>query len=132
MTKLIPYILILLIAAGVFGYYTYNKPHKETSGVKADFVVTPLALLQAYETDEIVADKTYLDKIIEVGGIVKAINQVDKGGSLSLETGSEMSAIICEFESGEVISKISVGDSVTIKGFCTGKLMDIVLVRCSL
>ncbi len=132
MKKVILFICILAVAAGFFGYFKYNQPHTETAGSVADFVISPSDLLQAYEADENAANKKYLDKIIQVEGVVKAYNFVDGGGSLSLETGSEMSAIICEFESKDNISKIKIGERVKIKGICTGKLMDIVLVRCSL
>lgn len=132
MKKVILFICILAVVAGFFGYFKYNQPHTETAGSVADYVITPSDLLQAYEADEDAANKKYLDKIIQVEGVVKAYNFVDSGGSLTLETGSEMSAIICEFESGNNISKIKIGETVKIKGICTGKLMDIVLVRCSL
>ena len=132
MKKLIIFIGILAICAGIFGYYKYNQPHKVISESEADFVMTPSDLLQSYETDEKAADLAYLDKIIKVMGKVRDINMEEKGASLSLDTGNAMSSIICEFESGDDLAKIQVGDSVTIKGICTGKLMDIVLVRCSL
>ncbi|MBK7636001.1 MAG: hypothetical protein IPJ13_18270 [Saprospiraceae bacterium] len=131
MNKFLPYIIILALLGGGYAYMQYNKGHKETTGAKADFVMGPKDLLEAFDTDETSANQKYLDKIIEIEGIVKAFDSTDSGSSLSLEAGSEMSAIICEFESAEAVKNISVGQKVKIKGFCTGKLMDVVLVRCS-
>jgi hypothetical protein len=132
MKKFLPYIIILAILGGGYAYMQYNKGHKETLGTTADFVIAPKDLLSAFDNDETSANKKYLDKIIEVEGVVKAFDSTDSGSSLTLEAGSEMSAIICEFESAAAIKNIAVGQKVRIKGFCTGKLMDVVLVRCSL
>lgn len=132
MRKVLLFIIVFGVVGGAIGYNMYNKDHKETKDIKADVVISPQELLAAYETDEAAADTKYLDKIIEVKGKVSVINEVEKGGSLSLDTGSPMAAVICEFESKESISSVKVGDEVVVKGFCSGKLMDIVLVRCSL
>jgi hypothetical protein len=133
MRKFIPYIIVAaVLIGGLIAYNMYNKSHVETKDATSDIVISPKELLDAYELDEAAADAKYLDKIIEVKGTVKAINQVDKGGSLTLDTGNDMSSIICEFESVDAYANVKAGDQVTVKGFCSGKLMDIVLVRCSL
>ncbi|MBK7805923.1 MAG: hypothetical protein IPJ51_06440 [Saprospiraceae bacterium] len=132
MKKFLPYVLVLIVVSGAVGYFMYNKPHNETKGATSDVIISPADLLKAYETDEAAADLAYLDKILEVEGIVKSIYVLDQGSSLSLDAGSEMSAITCEFEAADALAGVKPGDKVKIKGFCTGKLMDIVLVRCSL
>jgi hypothetical protein len=132
MKKYFPYFLIIIVVVGVVGYNMYNKDHKETKDSTSDVVISPKELLAIYEQDEVAADAKYLDKIIEVKGIVKEIHNISNGGSISLDTGNEMASIICEFESAAAYANVKVGDEVNVKGFCTGKLMDIVLTRCSL
>jgi hypothetical protein len=120
------------LISGIVVYKLWNKPHKETADAKADVSMSPSDLLAAYNADEAAANAKYLDKIIEVKGKIKSLNTADAGNSLSLDTGDDMAAIICEFESKEGVEHRKVGDEVTVKGFCTGKLMDVVLVRCSI
>jgi hypothetical protein len=48
-----------------------------------------------------------------------------------LETGDPLAGIVCSFESAAPPA-IVVGDTVRVKGVCTGMLMDVVLVRCTL
>lgn len=132
MKKFIPIILLLVIAGGALGYYMYNKPHAETKDAAADVTISPAELLAIYDQDEAKANEMYLDKIIEVEGTVKEVNLLESGGSITLDTGNDMSAIICEFESGDALGSVKAGDIVKVKGFCSGKLMDIVLVRCSM
>ena len=132
MKKYIYVLLVLAMIAGLIGYKMVNKGHAETKNVTAEFVLSPSELLTAYESDEAAADAKYLDKIIEVKGKIKSINEVENGGSISLDTGNDMASVTCEFESKDAVNGIKIGDEVTVKGFCSGKLMDIVLVRCSL
>lgn len=132
MRKLLPVIILVIIISTIVGYNMYNKSHVDTKDSKADVTISPSKLLSEFETDEAAANTKYLDQIIEVKGIVKLINQVETGGSLSLDSGNEMASIICEFESKESIAGVKVGDEVVVKGVCSGMLSDIVLVRCSL
>ena len=132
MKKFVPYIFILALAGISIGYYMYNKPHNETKNTKSDVIISPVDLLKAYQTDESAANVAYLDKILEVEGNVKSVNILEKGISLSLDAGSEMSSISCEFESADALAGVKTGDKVRVKGFCTGYLTDIVLVRCSI
>ncbi len=132
MKKYLLVIALLALLGGVIGYRMYNQPHVETAGTTADVVISPVDLLTAYQLDEGKANSMYLDKIIEVEGIVLSINKVTEGGSISLDTGDAMACIICEFENQVDIANVKVGDKVKVKGFCTGMLMDVVLSRCSL
>ena len=132
MKKFLPIIIAILVIGIYLAYNMYNKEHVETKNATADAILTPAELMTAFDTDEATANTKYLDKIIQVKGKVSAINEVATGGSISLDTGSTMSAIICEFESKDAVAAVKIGDEVTVKGFCTGKLMDVVLVRCSL
>ncbi len=132
MKKKYLYIILSLIVATFIIYKIYNKEHVNTTTVASDVIIEPKELLNAFQLDEESANKKYLDKIIEIKGMVKAVNNLDKGGNIVLETGDDMSSVICEFENGSKISDIKVSSIVTIKGICTGILSDIVLTRCSI
>jgi hypothetical protein len=132
MQKFLPALVIIIIAGLAVGYYLYNKPHREADDVAPDYTMTPAELLSAYEQDETTADATYLDKVISLQGTVLTVNNLDQGSSISLDAGNEMASVICEFESKDAVNGVQVGQQVTVKGFCSGKLMDVVLVRCIL
>lgn len=124
--------LVLIAVVGIVAYFQYFKAHIDTSEAKADVVLSAEKLLELYETNEKKADSMYLDKIIEIQGRIKSLNTVEVGSSLSLETGSDMAGITCEFESKDAFQGVKIGEQVKIKGICSGKLIDVVLVRCSL
>ncbi|MDX2304991.1 MAG: hypothetical protein NW226_19425 [Microscillaceae bacterium] len=125
-------LLVFLGLAFAFGYM-YYKPHPKASGKPADFIVTAQEFLKSYTEDEAAADAKYLDKIIEVKGLIKQISPADDGSmTITLGDKSEIggvSAALLQTET-EKIKNLKVGDKVTIKGFCSGYLMDVIMVKC--
>jgi putative nucleic acid binding protein len=133
MKKYIKYILLLGFLGGAFGFYMYNKPHKNMSKAKADIELSASQLFTDFENNEADANTKYLDKIIEVEGIVKEITKDEKGmTSITLEGGSEMFGVICQMDdlAKHKRTDFKEGESVKFKGICTGVLMDVILVRC--
>ena len=126
---------ILILAAIIFGsiaYYFYQKSPTSTNALKADYQLTANDLFTEFERDETAANTKYLDKIIEVTGIVK---ESSSGASnilkVTLDGGGIAFGVICQMENASKITKdFKEGDLVTFKGICTGMLMDVVLVRC--
>jgi len=119
---------ILILSAAIYGYYLYNKPVASVSNQTAALTLNAKELLAAFETDEEAANSAYLDKLILVKGKVSKIAEGEKNHSIYLETSNMMSSIICELESG-VNHNLKPGDNTSIKGICSGYLMDVVLVR---
>jgi hypothetical protein len=126
--------LVAFLAAGLFAYYLYNKPHQSIADEKPAFNMEASALVAEYDQDEEKANAKYLGKIIEVRGVI-AEKSIDKKGKYNITLqGADLSGVGCEFESNakNKVSKLSEGQEVKIKGICTGVLMDVVLVDCVL
>ena len=126
---------ILLGILGVtFAFtYAYFKPHKKVSGKTADYQTTVTEMLNTYLENEVEADSIFLNKIIEVKGKVREINPTDTGEiTLILGGETEMGGVSASLlvEQAEVAKNLKVGDEVTVKGFCSGYLLDVVLVKC--
>ncbi len=65
---------IVLLAVG-FGVYKYTyQSHRDISSEEAAFVITVDELHQKFVNDETNANTTYLDKTIEIKGIITAID----------------------------------------------------------
>lgn len=125
-------LLSLACLGGIYGYYQYNRGVESLDGKKADISISGGGLLKAFETNEAEANKAYLDKVIELKGKVIKIEKSTEKNSLYIETGNEMSSVICEMENSQKIDNIKEGSIVSVKGKCTGFLMDVVLVQCVL
>ena len=133
MTKYLKFIIPVFLAAVAFGYFQYNKPHKDINKAGSDLKIEAAALFAEYSQDETTADSLYLDKIVEVSGIVKEVSPDDEGNiSVTLESGEELFGVICQLDNLSEQKKIDfqIGEEVSFKGICTGMLMDVLLVRC--
>ncbi len=133
MKKYLIYIILLgLIGAG-FGFYIYNKPHKNIKNIKVDFKIEASQFLAAFEENESEANTKYLDKIIEVRGTVREVNSDEEGNiSVILDSENELSGVICQLDNLTTHKRTNFnpGENVAFKGICTGMLMDVVMVRC--
>ena len=126
--------LVLLVALGAgVGYLIYNKPFQDMNSAKADITLTAAELFTAFESDENAANSKYLDKVVQVSGTVKEVSTGDDGNiSITLDSGSDMFGVICQLDNltEQPRKDFKEGEQLTLKGVCTGMLMDVVLVRC--
>ena len=124
-------VLIALVALGLIGagigFYMFNKTVPSTASMNSDYIMGADELLSAFENDENSANLKYLDKVIQVQGSVEKFETKDGKTTVYLNADNPLSNIICQLE--EPISNITQGQSITLKGICTGYLMDVVLVR---
>lgn len=119
MVKKIIVVVLLLAAIGVCTgiYLFYKKP--ETVDDKKGIAVTAIALAKEFGENEQTANTKYLNKVIEVSGIVSETEQNQDGGLMViLDTGDAMAGVQCAMrEKGLAVDK---GKEMTIKGFCSG------------
>jgi len=127
------FVIVALLIGGITGYSLYNKGFESLETQPADVTLSPEALFEAYNTDESSADATYLNKVIEVSGPLSAEPQiVDSSAVLVIAVADEPFGISCSLSATELdkVQNLKVGAPLTIRGVCTGFLMDVNLVRC--
>lgn len=132
--KRILLIALALVAVGAAtAYFIWNKPHKNMEAAKADVAISAAQLLQEFNTDEQTANAKYLDKTIAVTGQVKELIVEGEDVKVNLETGNaDGFGVLCELDplSQHKRKEFSAGETVTMKGLCTGLNFDVQLVRC--
>lgn len=122
----------LAIAAGV-GFYLYNKAPESLKNKASDFTITALDLYTQYETNETNADQQYLDKVLEVSGnVAEILENTDSQLTLLLGEADQLSGVSCTIDklNSPFADEIQVNDYIILRGRCTGKLMDVVLIDC--
>jgi hypothetical protein len=130
---LILVLVIAVITALLVWKYTFRKTESSVESQKAEVVVTASDLLAAFETDEDQANTLYLDKIVQVTGRVESVSEDSLGVSVYLKENDAISGILCSFGKGSMEpSSLQAGNIISIKGICTGYLMDVVMNKCSL
>tara|TARA_R110001592_G_scaffold8129_4_gene45036 strand:+ start:417 stop:836 length:420 start_codon:yes stop_codon:yes gene_type:complete len=124
-------ILILGIIGGFAAYKIYNKPHVNVGEASADLSVSADKILKDFILDETRANETYLEKIIEVTGVISDIKKEREKGIIALKTNDDFGTVLAHLseEATKKISSLKVGKSIVLKGICTGYLMDVILVK---
>lgn len=117
--------VILIILA--FGLYKYiYKSHRDINSEEATYSKTVSEVYTAFKANDSLANATYLDKTIEVRGIVTGIDAANN----MITVDEKLSARF----SGKITEDINLKDSVILKGRVVGfddLLEEIQLDQCS-
>lgn len=121
--------ILVCLAAAAWGYYLYHKPRTTASDVATDASITAVKLYEAFAKDEQAAGKLYTNKVLEITGTIQEAKISDTNASLLLSAGDgQMGGVNCSLAPGQTAGKLTTGQTVHIKGRCTGFLMDVNLV----
>jgi hypothetical protein len=133
--KLLIFGCIAAVIGGGVGYYMWNKPHAEIG--QPNFTTTATELAAEFAADEAKATEKYvgsMDKmiVVQVSGTIASVEKDTSGISIGLETGDPINGVSCVLDkfSKQAKTEFKVGDAITLKGICTGKLTDVVIDRC--
>jgi len=137
MKKLIWFLLSVVIIGlivGIFTYlYVFRKAEVSVASKQADIEIKASELLKRFTDNEESANAEFLDKVIAVRGLIDKITVDSTSVSVCLKNPQDASGVICGFDKTAIDkSTIKPGETIRIKGICTGYLMDVVLNKCTL
>ncbi len=121
------------IIGGIVAYTLWNKDFEDAmsqDGIK----VTADQLYKAFETNEADANKTYVGKVVEVSGTVSEIQSDSIQRVVLTFPDAMMGGIVVNIDKRhpEGIDELKAGDQATLKGFCSGFLMDVQIIDAGL
>lgn len=123
----------IAISAILAALYMFNLKHTDMSKARPDFVVTSTVLQKEFEDNETSASAKYINKILEVSGNIASVAKADSNTlNISLKTGSDISSVICTLTVFGDISDLKEGEEITLRGECSGFLMDVLLNNCAI
>jgi tRNA_anti-like len=122
---------ILLLCLAGWGIYKVFKPHTNVEGEQAVTTLSAPNLYNEFQRAENMANKKWVGKIIEVSGSISSVSESGNYVSINLQA-SANGGVNCSILKKDLNpdDKFNTGDSITIKGKCTGFLMDVNLVDC--
>ena len=124
-------IVIALIVAITFGVYyyvfVYSSQHRRQVQSEIGIAITSDSLVAKYQADEKLANSLYLNKAVVVTGNLLSIDKNQEGKTtLVIGRSDSFSNVSITMSSNLPIAQ-KVGESITIKGLCTGALSDVVI-----
>lgn len=118
---------MILVLAFSYGYLQYNKPRRSASGSHTERIIDARTLFHDFQMNETQAGTKYLNKVIEVNGVVADIDSSGGNIAILLSTGTA-GFINCAMNSR--LDGIRMNNEIRIKGKCAGYMMDVILVDC--
>lgn len=122
---------ILLLCLAAWGIFKIYKPHHNVEGDQPVSTLPAAGLYRDFLQDETAANKKWVGKVIEIRGVISSVGEAGDYISINLEAAPE-GGVNCSFLKKDLDSDIkhNKGDSISIKGKCTGFLMDVNMVDC--
>ncbi len=126
--------LFVLLALGIAGIvYVFNLKYADSKKETADFTVNASTFINEFAGDNTLANKKYSEKIISVSGRVSSTEQADTTINIKMEDSTTGNYIIFAFQNQYLkeAKQINEGDSVVIKGSCSGGIYSEILESSS-
>ncbi len=133
MKKLLRILLTFLVIIVIAYFVFLNLPKASIKNKPAEFQLTAESLYSDFESNEKKSNRLYIGKTIQVKGIIGTVEQDGQGATvIFLESENDFGGVLCTLVNGEEskLDKFKSGSEITIKGLCTGMLMDVVLNKC--
>jgi hypothetical protein len=114
--------------------YIMGETFSDTAGVKADFTVSASGLIQEFAANDSAANKKYREKILIVNGTAAEVDIQSDSTTNIKYSDTTGSYIIFSLDKNqfEKVKNIKPGDTVSLKGSCSGSLYSEILNTTSI
>ena len=103
----------LVIMIGAYGFFQYNKPHKNISEVESELVIEANELISRFDESKDIASNSLLNKVVEISGTITDIEHSSQQTIIILNKG-----VKCGLPANTL--NIAKGELVKIKGVFSG------------
>lgn len=126
-----PVFIIAVAALLIYVYREYNRKPTNLSGTKPAYSLSAIELANEFENDETAATIKYAGKIIEVSGVINAV-EYRQDSLINILMGDGLYKVSCQLDDNNMKYEkhYRQQDSVTVRGMCTGFLLNVELNRC--
>jgi len=121
--------LILLVIGGVAAWYIFTEKFSDTTERKAAFTVNAIDFINEFKQNDGAANSKYREQIITVNGRVSELESADTTINVKMIDTLTGSYAIFAFQEQHLkeAKQLKVGDSVSIKGSCSGGVYSAIL-----
>lgn len=125
----VPFLIIALIAMGTINL-VFLQSTPDTRKMIPELRVNASNIYRSFCEDEGQARQLYLDKIVEVSGLLRSVEKTPEGKySLTMDFESSMGHLRCELSDAEYpdLDRLKIGEVVTVKGFFREYLFEVLM-----
>jgi hypothetical protein len=113
----------LLVFGGIYGAHEFFRRNPDMATLQSNFKLTAADFLYAFDTNDSLATKKYIGKIIEVTGTVRKVEKDDQNFyTVVLSNGGNLSSVRCAIDSAKnsEVLQVKEGTGASVKGIFTG------------
>ena len=123
-------ILVIVIVTALYMYMC--REQAKTQSFQTEAELSPNEFMSLFDSINDNQAKDYVDKAIEIKGVLKKVTKRDERYTLFINSTEEGRFIQCEMQADQIekIKNIQTEDLVTIKGIFKGVLLDAILLNC--
>lgn len=128
--RIIGIVALMVVLSVVVNFALRETPN--THDVETDVNLTTQELLSQLENKTEEKVSAYVEKAVEIEGVIKEITNRKGVYSLVLNGDGQKRYILCEMQKDQVerVMQLAVGDTIVVKGIFKGYLMDAILLSC--
>jgi type II secretory pathway pseudopilin PulG len=125
---LIAVLVVVVVLAGIYWYVATDK-FTDTKSRKADYTLNALDFIHEFQQNLKAANEKYSDKIIALNGKVSEVEAADTTVNVKFIDPATSSYAIFAFQQQHLdeAKGLKVGDSISIKGSCSGGIYSEIL-----
>ncbi len=127
-------VIFTVLSILTYVYFEFQRPSRvDVLNSISDDKLSADDLISMFTHDEKLANTIYVEKTIEVKGIIKGISSMNDRRTILLKSKQfTKNFIVCDMMPfGEnQVEKLSVGDTIILKGVCKGFLLDVIMLNC--
>lgn len=125
---------IVLFVLCFLAYFHINREQPATQSVNTHAQLSPNEFISLFDSIDGNQVKGYVDKAIEIKGILKKVTLRENKYTLFIHCDKEGQFIMCEMQTDQIakIKSIQTDEIVTVKGIFKGVLLDAILLNCIL
>lgn len=131
--KIIGVATLVVILSIVINFALKEKPNTQTLETDENFTSQELFSQLKFKSTKTVDDlNAYVEKAVEIEGVIKEITHRKGVYSLILNGDGKKRYVLCEMQHDQVdqVMQLTVGDTIVVKGILKGFLMDAILLNC--
>ncbi len=121
--KKILFVGVILLVVGAFAaWFIITREFEDTTKQEAIFTVNAMDLIKEFQANDTIANKKYAEKIMTVKGRISEFENADTTINIKMIDTLTDALIVFAFQNENVkdVKKLKEGDSVSIKGSCSG------------
>ncbi len=120
-------VIIAFFSLSMILLYVFYKPHRNIQREEL-IIISAEALTGEYEEDKEAANILFFDKMLKINGVVKNIEENKAGKHILTLSGKKIIPGVRATLRHNM--PVRIGDTVTLKGHCTGFLDDVIIIDC--